>query len=412
MAPKLNTIRISVILILVSILFSCKPPEKFSWDAGLSGAKYYPSGAPSVSYYYQGMSVSGASTGTGAGQGWGTTSGGYVGGDRLKPVPDSVFIRWDCGFDLKEYEVGARLPRDKMVLLFQNGASDPFGKDVNYGTIVAGMAPGGNATIWLKAGVELTEVVKLKGKYIKEIDAYNPNEISLWTSTGEEAKDILRYIKLHGIPYAVWEKGEDVYDWDIGFTSEEDKGYRFSLKFISKDGSVSSDDLKGRKTQKTEWETISDTANGSLAKLAKLPVHVFVQWISSDNNSWYESEVILPQDFVTRFTKGYRHPKTRKPSHYNRIMIGMEAEIPGDVAYGYGRIWLDGPGKQELVMRFRAAKLNLDSREFTVSKYSLPKDFVFPVWEGREPIVFPALDYWQEPSEKENRSYPKHIKNY
>ena len=28
--------------------------------------------------------------------------------------------------------------------------------------------------------------------------------------------------------------------------------------------------------------------------------------------------------------------------------------------------------------------------------YSLPKDFVFPKSEGREPLKIPELEYWQE----------------
>lgn len=47
-------------------------------------------------------------------------------------------------------------------------------------------------------------------------------------------------------------------------------------------------------------------------------------------------------------------------------------------------------------MKFRAAKFNLEKNDFELSQYSLPKNFVFPKWEGREPIVFPELDYWQE----------------
>lgn len=35
-------------------------------------------------------------------------------------------------------------------------------------------------------------------------------------------------------------------------------------------------------------------------------------------------------------------------------------------------------------------------KKYEVSKYSLPKDFIFPKWQGKEPIEFPELDYWQE----------------
>jgi hypothetical protein len=39
----------------------------------------------------------------------------------------------------------------------------------------------------------------------------------------------------------------------------------------------------------------------------------------------------------------------------------------------------------------------LDSEDKNIkSYYSLPKGFVFPKWEGREPLKTPEIDYWQE----------------
>ncbi|OXA83095.1 hypothetical protein, partial [Flavobacterium hercynium] len=53
-------------------------------------------------------------------------------------------------------------------------------------------------------------------------------------------------------------------------------------------------------------------------------------------------------------------------------------------------------GKIE-IMKFRAAKFNLEKKEYPVSKYSLPKGFVFPKWEGRKALIKPTdFEYWQE----------------
>jgi hypothetical protein len=47
-------------------------------------------------------------------------------------------------------------------------------------------------------------------------------------------------------------------------------------------------------------------------------------------------------------------------------------------------------------MRFRAAKLDTNTREFLIS-HSIPKGFIFPKWEkGKEPLNAPDVDYWQE----------------
>ncbi len=103
---------VNVVFLLSGLLISCQSPkekardeEKFSWDAGISAPKNYPS-APFVEYFYQRKSIAGASTGVGSDQGWGITMGGFTGGDVFKPVPDSVFVKWRCAFDLIEYEGG------------------------------------------------------------------------------------------------------------------------------------------------------------------------------------------------------------------------------------------------------------------------------------------------------------------
>jgi hypothetical protein len=101
------------LLFIVSIAFSsCQPKDKYDWNVGLSAPKNYVSGGPFVEYFYQGKSISGASSNVGINPGWGITSGGYVGGDKYKAVPDSIFVTWRCGTDLIEYSQGMKLPRD------------------------------------------------------------------------------------------------------------------------------------------------------------------------------------------------------------------------------------------------------------------------------------------------------------
>ncbi|MFH6937763.1 hypothetical protein, partial [Flavobacterium sp. FlaQc-30] len=60
-------------------------------------------------------------------------------------------------------------------------------------------------------------------------DSYKKKEIKSWGH-------YLTYWKIHGIPYSVWEKGEKDYDYNIGFSSEEE--YKFALTFYAKDGSL------------------------------------------------------------------------------------------------------------------------------------------------------------------------------
>ncbi|MFH6964649.1 DUF2931 family protein [Flavobacterium plurextorum] len=105
--------------LIIGLFASCQPKDTFDWNAGLSAPKYYGASGPFVEFYYHGQSIAGSSSGAGIDQGWEITSGGYVGGDKYKPVPDSIAINWICGVDRYYYEGGIKLPREKMLELFK-----------------------------------------------------------------------------------------------------------------------------------------------------------------------------------------------------------------------------------------------------------------------------------------------------
>ncbi|WP_316843479.1 DUF2931 family protein [Pedobacter psychrodurus] len=384
---KEKFISLNSLLFLFVLLASCQSKEKFDWDAGISGPKHYPSGAPSVSYFYKGEDLAGASSGTGADQGWGITSGGFTGGDDLKPVPDSVYVKWVCGADDLLYKAGFKLPREKMLELFKKGTTDLLGKRNDYTVIIAGMAPGGNVCIWMQAGTVLTEVAKFKVKKGTEdpnIDkSYRQKDIKGW-------EDYLTYWELHGIPYHVWEVGEKEYNYTIGFSSAEDKNYSFGITGYSKDGTTI-----GYNQEDTTLVMLKQNANytPSSSKIKnKLPVHFSIQWISEDDEQWYKAEIVLPNNFSEKFTSS----GAVKNYGYDRILIKMDKEIPGQ-AYVFGKVMILGKDKEDIIMKFRAPKLNNKTKAYSFSKYSLPKGYVFPKWEGRNTLTFPKLDYWQEP---------------
>lgn len=389
---------VNFIFLLFALLASCQSPkdkakaeEKFSWNAGISAPKNYPA-VPSVEFLYEGESVAGASTSIGGAQGWGVTMGGFTGGDVFKPVPDSVFVKWNCGFDLIEYEGGFKLPRKKMLELFSKGIIDPFnGRKEDYTVLVAGTAPGGNVTIWMQASGINTEIIKFKAKKISQDGRYEPHSVSLWTSTGQEAKDILKYINFHGIPYKVWETGEKEYKYDIGFSTEEEskKNIGMAITGFCKDGSIiySNEDPMPY----VKW---NENIQLKVSKNKKLPVHFYMQWISQDNQEWYEAEIVLPNDLdnqLAEFQKKYGNNVF--------IIVGMDKVLQNN-PYTFGRIRLENSNGKNEIMKFRAAKLNLSKtriKKYEVSKYSLPKDFIFPTWEkGKEPLTTPDVDYWQE----------------
>ena len=364
---------ISSILVLV-VLAGCSPKDKYEWNAGLSGPKYYPSGAPRVEYFYKGKSVAGASIGTGADQGWGVTAGGYSGGEQYKDIPDSVAVQWVCSVDNYLYKGGTRLPRERMLELFKNGFKTVYGMKTTYTSIVAGMAPGGNATIWLRGSERLTEVIRFKAQERLE-DPYIDKDYR--EKTVKNWGNYLTYWYLHGVPYDIWEKGDKEYDYDIGFSSEE-KDVTPYMVFYTKDGTwyqPSKGDLAFQSVDWQEWGKFEYKENNNLIKNLKLPVEIH---FSVDyNDVLYMGNIVLPQDFKKYFENQAN----------NRITIGVEKNLET------GILWVSGKKGFQKVMRFKLVEVKDEEQPYF---YSLPKGFKIPKWNGRTPIATPEFDYWQE----------------
>ena len=372
-------------------LTSCQPKDTFDWNAGFSAPKNYIAGGAYIEYFYQGKSITGVSTNMGINPGWGITSGGYVGGEKFKPVPDSISVSWTDGFDLIEYKGGYKLPREKILELFEKKHSDSFGDQTQFKLLTIGMAPGGNMTLWLQGGLKSVEICKFKVQYFGKQERYDKNSISLWTSTGEEAKEILKYIYTHGIPYKIWETGEKEYQYNIGYSTEDKnkKDYSMAIAGYTKDGSYvySNEDP----ITYIDW---NKKVNLDVKKYKKLPVHFYMQWISRDDQEWFEAEIVLPNDLENQFLDFQK-----KYGKDIFIIVGMEKVLENE-QYTFGRIWFENSKGKKEIMKFRAAKLNVSKTrkiKYEVSKYSLPKGFVFPKWEGREPLTKPTdFDYWEE----------------
>ena len=366
---------ISSILVLV-VLAGCSPKDKYEWNVGMSAPKYYGNGGPMVEYFYKGKSVAGASANIGFDPGWGVTAGGYSGGEQYKDIPDSVAVSWICATDGIEYRGGARLPRERMLELFKNGFKTVYGMKTTYTSIVAGMAPGGNATIWLRGSERLTEVIRFKAQERLE-DPYIDKDYR--EKTVKNWGNYLTYWYLHGVPYDVWEKGDKEYDYDIGFSSEGGQKIKPNVfTFYTKDGTwyqPSKGDLAFQSIDWQEWGKFEYKENNNLIKNLKLPVQIHFLFEYKGGN--YSTGIILPQDFKKYFENQAN----------NRITIGVEKNAET------GILWVSGKKGSQKVMRFKVFKAKDEEQPYF---YSLPKGFKIPKWNGRTPIATPEFDYWQE----------------
>ncbi|MGE8552691.1 MAG: DUF2931 family protein [Chryseobacterium jejuense] len=381
---KIKTVRLLPVIIL--LLGSCQPKDKFEWNVAWSAPKFYSAAPMPIEFFYKGRSVAGTSATIGSAPGWGITSGGYTGGDIYKQVPDSIYMKWGDEADGNYYEGGAKLPREKMLELFKKGKIINGNKE-NYTQIIAGMAPGGNATIWMGGQTGNTEITKLKipnkGVWRGNDKAYMESQAKLRVSHEYINSEASKYQYLHGIPYSAWEKGDKQYKYDLGFSSEED--YKYSITYYSKDGSVYFLDST---PYFLKWSNrfIDYPKNPNESHQLKLPVQMDLIWHSYDNESrWFEGNVLLPQNLQATFEKG----------HYDRMIVTIPKDTGGDFVEGV--IYFVNKQKQDQVMRFRLGRFNDEQKKLMSPKYTLPKGFVVPKWEGRIPLKKPTdLEYWQE----------------
>ncbi|MCW3162490.1 DUF2931 family protein [Chryseobacterium oryctis] len=375
--------RTCYLLLLFLSLLSCQPKDKFSWNAGWSAPKYY-GASPFVEYFYKGKSIAGTSANIGADPGWGITSGGYTGGDIYKDVPDSIYVKWLCSADGYYYEGGKKLPRERMLSLFKEKTIDTYtGAKADYSLIVAGMAPGGNVSIWMQGGTTNKEIEKFKVPN-KGVWQENDKEYQKGEKETASSKDFINseaniFRNLHGIPYSVWEKGEKEYNYDIGFVDKSKKINPSITNIITKDGSIFQ--YFNQSTSIYSIDTLTNSSNKNLSnnnlkKKNKLPVQMELKWKKrNSSNYYYRSIIVLPQDFESKFDFGE-----------NRLII----ETLDD---DFGNLYLlNFKGKQD-IMKFKFDSYNNSDHRVI---YSLPKGFVFPKWEGREKLTFPEIDYWQE----------------
>ena len=99
--------------------------------------------------------------------GWGKQGSIHIVGDSFKPVPVKMEIVWFSYTENKFYGGSFDLPHKKMFELFHEGFFMPStGQKTTYSTIMVGVAPRGEISVWLGMGI----VVEVASFQAEEID--------------------------------------------------------------------------------------------------------------------------------------------------------------------------------------------------------------------------------------------------
>lgn len=343
----------SILVLVISFIIgaagiSCTKPAPNPWHASLCAPAHYPVSSPSVHYFNRGAFIAGSFSMLSISQDWNLPT--ELSGP-ISVYPDSVFVSYR---GLKSngcvylYEGGAKLPKEKIEALFKEGFIREGKKD-DFSLIVTGLAPEGYACV----RVNHIEICRFKAKEIRFIGTKPEFYVD-----GEELKrknqEYSDYIKYHPVEDRNWEKADKGYDLDFGFCSEDGRSVYQNQTCYTREGLIYD---PGYFTEITHWGIAYGKFNKDMIDSyiqygehfdykMFLPVHAIYEWKNADQE-FMATDVPMPKELPERFRQKYINPLTGKEAHYNRIVLGVEKDGKHAI------IWLDGPGRQEKIMRFK-----------------------------------------------------------
>ncbi|MFH6937751.1 DUF2931 family protein, partial [Flavobacterium sp. FlaQc-30] len=87
----------------------------------------------------------------------------------------------------------------------------------------------------------------------------------------------------------------------------------------------------------------------NVAKGKKLPVQFYIQWISQNDQEWYEAQIVLPKNLESLFIEFQE-----KYGNNVFLTVGMD-KVSENKPYTFGRIWIENFKEKIELMKFRAA---------------------------------------------------------
>lgn len=217
-------------LVLLSIFItSCgapvkNPPTEFDWYSTECAPKHYPMKIIQGTFYYKdqdkGLYIP---SGGQLSAGWGESISSHITGAKLKPLPDSVAVVFYSYAEKQFYKGEFDLPYEKILSLFRQDYEKHTDKnEVDYDSIMIGVAPGGAISVWVN-GATTKEVFAGKAEKI-DLDPTSGFDIPFDSAAeAEEYKnkilaaaldnDELESLNKNGIPFGLWSRYRNLYKW-------------------------------------------------------------------------------------------------------------------------------------------------------------------------------------------------------
>jgi hypothetical protein len=211
-----------------------KNDTKFEWLATESAPKHYPMEIIRGTFVYHGEAEAGLYIPSGGTlkKGWGEAISSHLVGEKYKPLPDRLEIYFFSYAEKQFYKGEFDLPYERILALFRDGVANPTvfpnGDTMpNYSRIMAGVAPGGVVAVWVtgrktaevffgqaqKVELNPSAAFALQFKDKADSDAYMEEGLVEALTPAE-----LESLKRDGIPFGLWARYRNRYDWQPRFT--------------------------------------------------------------------------------------------------------------------------------------------------------------------------------------------------
>jgi hypothetical protein len=208
---------LSILCLIFATWSTPMAAEKFEWLPSESADYNYPMQVVEGKFILQSNETVSIPAKRIVRNGWGQVGSVHLVGEDIKSLPEKLAISWFSFTEDKFYSGIFDLPKENIQQLFERGYLNPVdGSKTTYNTIIVGLAPEGEISLWLSGHVT-TEVAAFTAKEADiEWSALldNPNisrqdYISLILEEELSLKSV-EYLKKRNIPHRPWQNPTEI----------------------------------------------------------------------------------------------------------------------------------------------------------------------------------------------------------